>query len=127
MESIENENIKFWVQDNTLFSKFKKNISLNKHNVKEIIELRHTISKNEKQYWCCHINDLQHFSKDGQQYAAEYGQEFIHACGVVIYSHLAKFFINVFIRVQKPHVPIKYFTAENKALQWLEEQRKKNK
>lgn len=127
MEFIEDENIIFWKENNILYSKFTtKKTKLDYYNTKKFIELRHQISNNEKQYWCCHLNGIIGFSKDGQKHADEYGQEFLYACGVVVYSHLAKFLVNLFVRVKKPHVPLKYFTDEKKALHWLEEQREKN-
>lgn len=123
---LENEDVKFQIIDEILFTEFKKNLAITKYNITEIIDLRHKISANQKQYWCLDFNGVKSYSKEAQDYASVYGQDFLFACATIANTHFAKFMINFFLIVKKPKVPLKVFTQKEDAVKWLIEQKRKN-
>ena len=126
METIENDDVKFWINDGILFSEHKRSVLYGVEESKAIIEMRHEISNNTPQYWCYHLGSIRSTSNEGQKYIDEHGQDFIAACGVVVNSFMAKFLIEAFITVKKPRVPMKIFKSEEKAVLWLKEMKRKN-
>lgn len=123
---LENDEVKFQIVDEILFTEFKQQLNITKYNVKEIIDLRHRISDNQKQYWCLDFNGIKSYSKEAQDYASEHGQEFLFACATIANTHFAKFMINFFLIVKKPKVPLKVFTQKEDAVKWLIEQKRLN-
>lgn len=126
MKEVENDFIKFWIEDDILYSQFKKPTDGTIENIKAIIDLRTKISDGDKQYWCYDFNGIKSYDKDARDYAEKNGQEDLVACAAVLNSHIAKFILNAFMTLKKPIVPLKGFTKKNEAIHWLNELKKKN-
>lgn len=126
MKEVENDFIKFWIEDDILYSQFKKPINGTIENIKAIIDLRTEISDGKKQYWCYDFNGINSYDKEARDYAEKNGQEHLSACAAILNSHIAKFILNAFMRLKKPIVPLKGFTKKNDAINWLNELKKKN-
>ena len=118
---LENDNIKYWIEDGILYSVFKKPTVMTLDNIKTFIEMRHELSGNKKQYWCVDIKSLRSFTKEGRDYADVHGQDFLHACATVVNSHVTKFIFNVFLRIKKPRIPFRAFKNKEEAVAWLKE------
>ena len=86
MRELENEIIKYWVKDGILFSVYRKPVKGTYEVIKSVIDLRHQISNNAKQYWCYNLHGLKSMNKDARDYADQNGQELLHACAVVVSS-----------------------------------------
>jgi hypothetical protein len=126
MEELENDFIKFWFENGILYSRFKKTTDGTLENIKEIIDLRHQISNNKKQYWCYDFNGIKSYDKLGRDYAEKNGQEHLYGCAILLNSHITKFILNTFMTLKKPVVPLKGFTNKEDAVNWLNELMKKN-
>ena len=126
MTELENEFIRFWVDDGILYSKFKCEMNFDLDKIKQLIEARHAISNNTNQYWCYDVKEGIGFSKECRDYADIYGQEFLFACALVINSHIQKFLFNTFLRLKKSKIPFQTFTSKEKATEWLMEIKAKN-
>ncbi|WPR72615.1 hypothetical protein SLW70_05620 [Flavobacterium sp. NG2] len=126
MKVVENDFVKFWIEDDILYSKFKKPINGTKETLKKIIDLRTEISEGKKQYWCYDFNGIKSHDKAARDYADKYGQDHLYACAVVLNTLIAKIILNTFILMKKPIVPLKGFTSKEEAIIWLRELRKKN-
>lgn len=126
MKEVENDFIKFWIEDNILYSQFKKPTEGTIENIKAIIDLRHQISDDKKQYWCYDFNGIKSYDKEARDYAEKNGQEDLYACAVVLNSHIAKFILNAFMILKKSTVPLKGFTKKADAINWLNELKEKN-
>jgi hypothetical protein len=123
---IENEFVKFWIEDGILFNEFLKPTVLNVENAKEIIRLRHEISSNNKYYWCTSFNNVTSMPKEGRDYTDKYGQDFLYASAAIVKNSIEAFIVNFFIKLKKPHVPFRAFTSKDEAIAWLKELKKQN-
>jgi len=126
IKEVENDFMKFWIEDGILYSQFKKPTTINIEKIKALIDLRTEISDGKKQYWCYDFNGIKSYDKEARDYAEIYGQEYLYACAAVFNSHIAKFTLNTFMRLKKPLIPLKGFTKKNEAINWLNELKGKN-
>lgn len=126
IKEVENDFMKFWIEDGILYSQFKKPTTINIERIKALIDLRTEISDGEKQYWCYDFNGINSYDKEARDYAEKNGQEHLYACAAVFNSHIAKFTLNTFMRLKKPLIPLKGFTKKNEAINWLNELKEKN-
>jgi hypothetical protein len=101
LKELENDFIKFWIEDDILYSQFKKPTNGTIGNIKAIIDLRHEISDDKKQYWCYDFNVIKSYYKDARDYAEKNGQEHLFACAVILNSHIAKFILNTFMTLKR--------------------------
>lgn len=127
MIELENEFVRFWLADGILYSKYTKTVSFDVNLLKQLIEIRHTISNNTSQYWCYNIGGGVGFPKECRDYADIHGQEFLFGTGVVINSHIQKFLFNAYLKLNKPKTPLKAFTNTEKAVEWLNALKLQNK
>ena len=125
MKEVENDFVKFWIEDNILYSQFKKPTDGTIENIKAIIDLRNEISDGEKQYWCYDFNGIKPYDKLARDYAENNGQELLYGCATLLNSHVTKFILNTFMTLKKPVVPLKGFTNKRDAINWLNELKKK--
>ncbi|MGA9637056.1 hypothetical protein [Flavobacterium sp.] len=123
---VENDYIKLWLENDMLFSSFKKPIRLTLEESKKFVELRCLISNSECQYWCMNLAGVKFISNEASTFLHENGQELLHACAMVVNSHLIKFMAKVFISSRKTKIPVKIFTSEKEALLWLNDIKKQN-
>ena len=126
MREVSNEYIRYWVEDGILHSEFKQDITLHASLCSKIIELRHEISEGKKQYWCYDFKHVTSMPRDGKEYAEKYGQDYLYASAAIVYNHLQKYIVNIFIAIKNPKIPFKAFTNKEKAVQWLKEIKEKN-
>lgn len=122
----ENNNVKFWFDDEILFSSYKGKVDMTEDIALKTIELRHSISKNEYQYWCMDISNIRSVTREANTCIDEKGQDLVQACAAVVNSFLTKFLVDVFVRTKKPKVPFKIFTSAEKAVIWLKELKNNN-
>lgn len=126
MKIIENDSIKYWIEDEILFSEFKKPTNITLKNTKEFIALRHQISNNEKQYLCFDIKKAKSFPKEAREYVNIHGQDFLYARAVIVHSHIQMFMLNSLLKISTPIIPLKGFNKKEKAVKWLKELKQKN-
>lgn len=118
---LENDFIRFWIEDGILHSEFKTQTTVDLEKIKVVVDLRTEISDGEKQYWCYDFNRIKAYNKEARDYADKKGQEDLYACAVVFNSHIAKFTLNAFMKLKNPLIPLKGFTKKEEAVKWLNE------
>lgn len=123
---LENDIVKFWIDEGILFSEFKTEIVMTLENAKKIIDLRHQISSNEKQYWCFFTNGLKSYEKQGRDYSDVHGQDFLYATALIVHSNITMFMFNVYIKIKNVKIPFKVFTNKEKAVEWLNDIKTQN-
>lgn len=116
---IENENYKLWIDNGVLYSIFKNPIVMELEDAKSAIELRHSISNNQHQYWCMDLRNLKNTSDEAKKYIDENGEEFLHACAMIVNSHLMKFMVKSFNRMKARKIPVEIFSSVTDAVNWL--------
>ncbi|MBI1837402.1 MAG: hypothetical protein HYR91_09075 [Flavobacteriia bacterium] len=122
--NLENEHIRFWIEDGILFSEYKQPFNMTLENSKDIYMLRETISNGNPQYFCYDICNLKSMTKEARDYGEKYGQNLLIASSIVVNSHLTLFLYNTFLKIKKVKIPVKAFKDKKDAVEWLNELRK---
>lgn len=63
--------------------------------------------------------NIRRMSKEVREDAAEFGSKYYKCLAVVINSSLSRIIANLFMKFSKPPFPVKLFTDEDKAIEWL--------
>lgn len=126
MTEIENEDIRFWIDDGILFSEYKNPFYMNVENSKTIYELRNKISAGKDQYFCYDISNLKSMTKEARDYGEIHGQHNLAASSIIVNSHIALFLYNTFLKIKKVKIPVKAFKNKEDAVKWLKELKNSN-
>jgi hypothetical protein len=126
MKEIENDFIKFWIEDGILLSKYKKDTVLDLKTVTELIKLREKISVEENQYWLYDLTRVKNNTNEARYYVGEHGHNLLHACAVIVDSSVTKFMFKSYEKFKSPDFPFASFTDKDEALQWLSEIKAQN-
>jgi len=119
MNYIENEHIKFWVENTILCSEYKSGFEMNLENSKEIYAIRKQISDGINQYFLYDISNLKSMSKEARDYGEKYGMDHLAASAVIVNSSVKMLLYNAFLKLKKVNIPVKAFLEKELALQWL--------
>lgn len=120
-KKLENDFIKYWIEDGILYSEFTTQTDVDIEKIKAVIDLRTEISDGEKQYWCYDFDRIKSYNKEARDYADKHGQEYLYACAVIFNSHIAKFTLNAYMKLKNPLIHLKGFTKKEEAVKWLNE------
>ena len=86
---------------------------------KEIIEAGRKLAKGVKILNLSDIRGLKSASREARQYFRMETSKYLIASAVLIDSQISRMVGNFYISVNKPDYPIKLFTSESKAIEWL--------
>ena len=73
------------------------------------------------------LRNLKSASKETHDYIGNNGNELLHASAIIVNTFLAKFIVEVYIRVKRPKIPVKIFNSKVNAVDWLMEIKDKQK
>jgi hypothetical protein len=118
-KEIKSDIASFWFSNGILYSKFKEGLNINLITAKRLIEMRHEISNEKKQYWCYDTQGVKSYPKESRDYSEIHGQDYLHAAAIVVRSHITIFMFNAFSKINKPKIPFKAFRTEEDAVAWL--------
>lgn len=121
MQGIENEFIRYWLEDGLLCSEFIKPVVIGQEEMRQMIELRHEISANSEQYWLYDARNVTSMTKGARDYAEIYGQDFLFASAVIVNSHITMFMFNIFVKIKTSRIPFQAFKSRESAIEWLKE------
>ena len=126
MKEIENDFMKFWIEDGILFSKYKKDRVLDLKTVVELIEMREKISVEENQYWLYDLTRVKNNTNEARYYVGEHGHNLLNACAIIVDSSVTKFMFKSYEKFKSPDFPFAAFTDKDEAVKWLSEIKAKN-
>jgi hypothetical protein len=75
MNEAENNNVKFWIEDNVIYGSYKKSSMLTKQSVKDVIELRLAFQKEKILKGFAYITHIHTITPEARQYLALEGYE----------------------------------------------------
>jgi hypothetical protein len=119
MNYIENEHIKFWVENTILCSEYKSAFDMNLENSKEIYAMRKQISEGINQYFLYDISNLKSMTKEARDYGEKHGLNDLAASAVIVNSSVKKLMYNAFLKLKKVNIPVQAFSERELAIQWL--------
>jgi len=116
---IENEYVKISTEDGILFMTYKKE-QIDLPYAKSVVESRLQVSNGKAYPVFVDLNKVKSTSKDARGYLA--GNEAAHlisASALWGMNELIKMLSNFYLSLNKPDVPVRFFSDKQKALEWL--------
>ncbi len=124
----EDKNTSYWKEEeeDILFFKYAPQIEIDINIAKDLVRSRLEYSKGKSMYALIDFTNVKSCSKEAREYmnSPEGGLKGILGGAFLSNGVVTNVFINLFLRVNKPVVPAKFFTKKQDAINWLKELKK---
>lgn len=120
---LENECVELWIENGIIHEIFKPNLKiLDIEKAKQIVTDRLKVSDGITRPLFVDLGNMVSVDKASRTYLAEGdAMKFLSATAILVDNPIAKFAANIYIRVDQPDIPTKFFTEKTLALTWLEQ------
>ena len=126
MKTFENDYVSIWMEDGVLFSNYKKHIDIDLGIAKRIVKDRIEFTNGISYPILIDFTHLKSVTKEARDYMndAEGGLKGLLGGAFLSNSVVANVFVNLYLKINKPAIPAKFFTRKEEALNWLKEFKK---
>lgn len=115
------------LSDGVIYCEYKPEVDIKIEQAKLIVADRVALCNGETYPLLVNVSELKSINKEAREYiSGEKGIELLSAGAFLVDNQVAKFIGNFFIKINKPKLPARLFTNEEKALQWLEQFRQRD-
>jgi hypothetical protein len=117
--AVENNYVKFWIEDEMVHGFYKKGCILSLKAAKEIVEARLKLQKGKTYKGLIYVTHIKVMGDDAKKFLAKEGCEGIEKAALVSSSAFMAMLGNVFISFNKPIIPTKLFFNKEDEMKWL--------
>jgi hypothetical protein len=121
MKGFENEYVNVWIEEGILYCTYKDQTVIDLPIAIEIVKDRLTFSEGKAYPILIDFSNLKSVTKEARDYmnSPEGGLNGL-VCGAFVGGNaVATFFINVYLKINRPSIPTVFFTDRNEAINWL--------
>lgn len=120
-ESYENQNAKFWIEDEILFFEYKPNTTVNLEVAMRVVADR-VAFQNERYFPVfCDTRGIASIDKAARDYLAKSGSMLAKAVALIGSENVSITMSTFYLEISKPSVPTRIFTVEKEALDYLKD------
>jgi hypothetical protein len=120
-ESFESPHVSMWLDGDIMCARYVKNLKMTLDVAKSCVGARLFFAKGKSYPLLVDMTGIKSVTADARKYMATVGVTWVTAGALITGSSLSKTIGNIFLAIDKPAVPTRLFTDEEKARQWLEQ------
>jgi hypothetical protein len=116
------QNISFWKEENDIVSfKYSPNLEITLSIAVELVKNRLEYTNGKSKFVLVDVNNIKSTTKEAREYMSDVngGLKGILGGAFVSSNMLTTVIINLFLKINKPSVPARFFTDREDALIWL--------
>jgi hypothetical protein len=118
---LENDHCRIWVSNGILIMEYKPGLVMNIDNAKEMVNDRIKVSNGVTRPLLLKAKNFISMDRATMKfYKTKEVVQHVTCAAFILDSAMGKLAGNIFLTLEKPLVPTKIFTDEQKALEWLE-------
>ncbi len=120
-KKIETQDVIFIIEDNILFCSYKQHLEIDITTAKRIIKDRVTFTDGEYYPILIDFSNMKSVTKEARDYlnSAEGGLSGLLGGAFLSKNVVASLFINLYLKVNHPAIPARFFTDKTEAIDWL--------
>ena len=115
----------YWMEDDDaiVFIKYSPKLNITTTVAKELLKSRLDYTNNKKHYTVIDFTNVLKVEKEARDYMneEEHGLKNILAGAFLSNSIVGIFFINLYLKINKPKIPAKFFNTKEDAIRWLKQ------
>ncbi|GAL83351.1 hypothetical protein CHU_1676 [Sporocytophaga myxococcoides] len=122
MTEIREEYFELWLEDGVVKYRYHKGIIIDMEMAEKLVQYRLKLIEGKTYPGFVDARETVYIYNGAKKYlASDIGFIGTSAVAILIKSHVQKILGNTFILLKPAKIPVKLFTEEDKALQWLED------
>jgi hypothetical protein len=118
---LENPYVTMWLEGEILCCKYASNLHVSLDVAKSVVEGRIFFSEGKSYPLLVDMSGIKSTTREAREYLATIGSTLAKAAALITGSSFNRMLGNVFLTIDKPAVPTRLFTNEEKAKEWLKE------
>jgi hypothetical protein len=128
MKQIETPDVFFSIEDGILFCSYKKQIEIDINIAKRIIKDRVEFTEGRSYPILIDFTNMHSVTKEAREYMnnPEGGLKGLLGGAFLSNSLVTTLFVNLYLRINQPSIPAKFFTKKDEAINWLKGLKVKN-
>lgn len=117
-----NDYVEFYIENGILYGRFLKSLIVDTIIAQQVVDLRGNISNGKDYLTIVDMTNLKGATKDARKFMAcsENGFRGIKAAAFISDKAISNLLLNLFLKINKPKKPCKYFIHKEEALKWLQ-------
>lgn len=118
---LENDFVEFWIENGIIMNVYKPNLEKITIDVaKEIVRDRLQVSNGVTMPVMIDLTNAFTIDKASRRYfSMGDAMKYLSASAILVRNEITKLGGNIYIRIDKPKIPTKLFTEQDKAIEWL--------
>jgi hypothetical protein len=127
-KTIETQDVIFAIEDDILFCSYKQHLEIDITTAKRIINDRVAFMNGNLYPILIDFSNMKSVTKEARDYmnSAEGGLSGLLCGAFLSKSIVASLFINLYLKVNNPAIPARFFTDKGDAIAWLKKQKLKD-
>lgn len=110
-----------WMDGELLCARYADNLFMTLDVAKACVEARIFFSAGESYPLLIDMTGIKSITTDARAYMASVGAIYVKAGALITRSAISRTIGNIFLKIDRPPVPVKLFTSEKKARMWLKQ------
>ena len=121
MRTIKTPDVFFTIDNDILFCSYKQQLEIDLETAKRIIDARVEFTNGESYPILIDFTNLKSVTKEARDYmnSPEGGLKGLSGGAFLSNNVVATIFINLYLKINRPSIPAKFFTSKDEALLWL--------
>jgi hypothetical protein len=121
MKTFENDYVSIWIEDDILFSNYKKQLVIDIDIAKQIVKDRIEFTGGKAYFILIDFTHLKSITKEARDYmnSGEGGLQGLLGGAFLSNNVVGTLFVNLYFKVSHPPIPSKFFTSKSEAIDWL--------
>ena len=111
----------YWLEDNGILVSLSKSVRRTVANISGNVELVKSITNNKQVPLLIYLTKSPVSGKETREFSAEQLPNIYKAMAMISKPGIAKFIMNILFKLKPPPIPMKNFTDENEAREWLKQ------
>jgi len=111
--------VTMWIEGPIMYAKYVDDLHLSLDVAKTCVEGRIFFSKGKSFPLLVDMTGIKSTTREARQYMASIGATLVTAGALITGSPVSRTIGNIFLKIDRPPVPVKLFTSKEKAREWL--------
>ena len=111
--------VTMWIDGPIMYCKYVDDLHVSLDIAKTCVEGRIFFSKGKSFPLIIDMTGIKSTTREARQYMASIGATLVTAGALITRSAVSRTIGNIFLKIDKPPVPVKLFTSQVKAREWL--------
>src|SRR5262245_3159704 len=121
VDRYESSYISMWMEDGILCARYADDLHVSLEVAKIVVEARIFFSKGQSYPLWVDMKGIKSTTREARRYLASVGATLVTAAALITGSTVNRTIGNIFLKIDKPPVPIKLFTDGERAMDWVKE------